>query len=131
MTGLINKLKNLNDILDLPFEGVQTFDAIANTWQMDETIPILRSTSKLVKRDEDTMIFEVEIQPGGIFPVHFHDCKEVCLIKQGVLMDHILYPDQFFSVGDVYHVPALTKHRPQNASRTQPVLLTVRFTKVV
>ena len=72
---------------------------------------------KRVKHPEKPVYFITEMRPEetndnlAVFGLHQHDCKEICEVKEGHLIE-ILERNKNYAEGDKVFYPAFYKHKP-------------------
>lgn len=59
------------------------------------------------------------IKPGGAFPLHRHPVEEVYYILSGSGYVEVDGEKSSFEAGDAVFVPAFSRHRPLNGSKTE------------
>lgn len=72
---------------------------------------------KVLRRDETSMSYLLQLEPGGVIPPHFHPMEEECVVLQGELT----IGDLVVGAGDYHVAPKDMLHVPIRA-RTRSIL---------
>lgn len=121
-------LKEINELLTVKFEDLQTFKMLWSEWQLGEKKAVGNTSSHLILKTKNHLRFFVEIPPLEVFPVHWHNCTEVCKVMSGILSDK--EDDSIkYSEGQEYIINPFRKHRPCNLSKDESLFLQVDFYK--
>ena len=82
------------------------------------------TSTKLTDKPKE-MMFEVTVPPGSSFPHHWHDCKEMIIVKEGHLKDKIL--DYDLREGESVFIESKTAHEPYTPDNEQVTMLILLF----
>lgn len=123
---LIDLAKSMNELLELDFEELQPFHYIQRDWPVNEQRIIAGTINRKILNEEKHLRFDTIIPPLAAFPEHWHDCKEVCTIRAGMMGDK-LQPGKIWKLGEECIFEKLKKHIPFNPSETEHLHIQVDF----
>ncbi len=115
----------INQILNLDFNNLVKFSTLRTQVKKGDTLMIEDSSNVCVYNEFDRIKFKTTIPPKGLFGVHYHDCKEKCIILEGTYQDN--KNGMVYGVGDVVQYDKYEVHQPFNPSETEETVLEVIF----
>lgn len=110
----IVKIKEeIKEVQSIDFDNLQTFRSVYRSWNLGDTKEIGGSVNTLIIKKENHMRFLTRIPPGVVFPLHWHNFLEECVVLKGQL-DSLRNDGEIWKLGDVASFPAFTKHHLEN-----------------
>ena len=119
-------IEELSSLIEHDFNDAQTFADMRRDWAVGETIVINGTKNTMAHHGLFDMKLITEIPPGCYFPLHWHDCAELCEVISGELHDK--YNGRSWKEGEKALYSAGQKHQPGNRGKT-PCFLIAKFQK--
>ena len=116
LSNTLDRIDRIARIQDLKFNDFQSLSSLYEGGNVGDVLTVNGTRNLMTIRHEDHIQFHTKIKPGQKFPIHWHDCFEVCeVINDGVLSDE-LRPGLSWKKNKLYIVPPMTRHLPLNQS---------------
>ena len=123
--SLLKVIKEINHILSIDYSDLIKFESLKNTLKKGQTVKIGDSVNTCIYNELDRIKIHTTIPPNGIFPIHWHDCNEKCVVIKGTYEDAVTGKKHI--EGEEIKYNKYEVHQPFNPSTENETILEVTF----